>query len=497
MNAQAPEELPPPPFPLGRGLCLALILAASALVHIKGIASPMLDYHFQRQCNTAAIARNYRENGLRFFHPQIDWSGNDRGPAATEFPLYTWLIGLLWPMGLGVLWGRVLAAAFSALTAVYLFRFLEEKLGLESAFYSAVLFSFIPLEVYFGRTVQPEALALLSTVAAFYHWERAFAPDRHPDEWLAAVFFAFLAISHKIPYAYLFIPMAYLAWQKLGREAIHDGPALLAFPITALGVYMWYRYTGKDSHFVPSYPREILSHLSYRRLPYFVQFQFISRFPELVATYGGMILIFFGAREIVFRRRLVFFAVWFLSICAYLVAGGDYTFRYEYTSLPLVPVNAAFMGEGLRLLRESAARLRPGLRRWALAGLALLVLSVPIHAALRIKHWYRINYPFLINAEAAADKISSRGDLFITNHAADSLFLFHLHRRGWGYDPEKDGSDPLDFIRRKIPEGAKFFATEKAGPFADKGGLPARGLYSRFPVAYDDGSLLVFRLKQR
>lgn len=480
----------PPPFRLSRGLCLALIVAASALAHLKGISSPMLDYHYQRQCNTASIARYYSENGLHFFHPRIDWQGGSRPLAATEFPLYTWLVGVLWPLKLGALWGRLLAALFSALTAVYIFRFLEEKLGLESAFYSAVLFSFIPLEIYFGRTVQPEALALLATVAAFYHWEHACGPDRPPGEWLAAVSFAFLAISHKLPYAYLLVPMAYLAWQKLGREAFADPPVLLVFPIVALGVYLWYRYTGTDSHVVPSYPREFLSRLSYSRLPYYVQFQFISRFPELVATYGGLVLMLFGVRSVVFQRKLAFFTVWFLSICAYLIAGGDYTFRYEYTSLPLVPVNAAFMGEGLRRLRERAALASPKLRRWAWAGLALLVVSMPVHAGLRIRHWYNISHPALLQAEKAADKVSSRDDLFIANFHASSVFLFHLHRRGWSWEVSEAGG-PVD---GKIQAGAKFFATEKLGAFSDPGSALYRAFASRYPLAYEDESLMIFRL---
>jgi hypothetical protein len=463
-------------------------------MHLKGISSPLLDYHYHRQCQTASIARNYHENGLRFFRPQIDWNGGYRGMAATEFPLYTWLIGFLWPVLFHEFWGRILAVLFSALTAVYLFRFLEDKLGREASFYAAVLFSFIPLEIYFGRTVQPEALALLSTVAAFDHWERALGPERPPGDWLAAVFFAFFAISHKLPYAYLLVPMAYIAWQKLGKAAVRDAGVLLAFPLVFAGVYGWYHHSSSGTYVVPAHVGEYLGLLDYGHLPYFVQFQFISRFPELAATYGGLLLMGFGLREILFRKKLSFFAVWFCSICAYLIAGGRYTFSHEYTSLPLVPVNAAFMGEGLRILRERASGMRADLRGWAWAVLAVLVLAVPVHGILRIRHWYKISYAPLLGAEAAVDRFSKREDLFITNDRSGCAFLFYMHRRGWGWDFREDEKSTWERIEERRAQGARWLLLEKAAGFSDSAAPFARKFYDRFPLVQDEGGLLAFDL---
>lgn len=485
-------------FHLSRRFCLTVILLVSVLMHLKGLASPVLDYHYHRQCNTAAIGRSYYEHKLQFFHPRIDWMGSYDGRAATEFPLYMFLIGVLWPFFLGELWGRLLAVLFSALTGVYLFRFLEEKLGREAAFYAGVLFSLIPLEIYFGRTVQPEALALLSTVAAFDHWERSLTPDRPPGDWLAAVFFAFFAISHKLPYVFMLIPMAYLAWQKLGKMALRDAGVLLSFPLIGLGVYGWYHHAAGGAYVVPAHQGEFLSLLDYKHLPYFVQFQFVSRFPELAATYGGLVLMFFGIREVVFRRKLVFFAVWFGAIAAHLIAGGRYTFSHEYTSLPLVPVNAAFMGEGLRLLRERAWAVRRDMRGWAWAALAVLVLAIPVHATLRIRHWYKLSYTFLLQAEKTVDGFSARDDLFITNDRTGSVFLYKMHRRGWGWDFRQYGEkDTFAQIDERLGQGAKYLLTEKTGVFADATDPIAKRAYARWPVVHDGDGMLVFRLEEK
>lgn len=480
---------------LTRRTLILLIAAASLLMHLKGIGSPLLDYHHHRQANTAAIARNYHRNGLHFLKPQIDWQGDYRGRAATEFPLTMWLTGLLWPLGgLGELWGRLLSVLFSALTAVYLFLFLETEMEREAAFYGGVLFSCLPLEIYFGRTVQPEAFALFAGMASLFHWNR-FLKDRGRLHWLAAALFAFLSISHKLPYAYLLLPLAALAWIRLGPSALSSPGVWLAFPMVAAGVFAWYRYASSGVYVVPSHAGEFWSLLQYRRLPFFVQFQFLSRYPELSATYAGVALVLLGARELILRRGQAFYAAWFASICLYIVLGGGYAFHHEYTSLPFIPVNAALMGMGLYRLKSAVSRVRPAARGWAWAGLALLVLAVPAHAMLRVRHWYALNFPFLARAEKAAQKVSAPDDLFVCHQRASSVYLFYLDRKGWSWDLAEAGESRIGEVEEKIREGAKFFMAAKEGIFKDREGFYARWFYSRFPLVYDQDGMLIFKLR--
>ncbi|MBI5884187.1 MAG: glycosyltransferase family 39 protein [Elusimicrobia bacterium] len=475
-----------------RALVLGLLVAASVLGHLKGIASPPLDYHYHRQCNTAAIARNFSENGSRFSCPRIDWEGNYDGCSATEFPLYMWLTGLLWSLGgLGALWGRILSLILSALTAVYLFRLLEGWMETEAAFYAGILFSFIPLEVYFGRTIQPEAAALFCAVAALFHWKRSLDPDRPWGHWLAAVALSFLAVGHKLPYIHTLIPLAALSWFSLRGLAFKDLRTLLAPALILGGVYAWYKHASSGAYVVPTNPSEFLGLLHYERLPFFVQFQFLSRFPELAATYGGVVLGILGARELVWRRGHAIFAVWFLAVATHIVAGGDYTFRHEYTSLPFVPVNAAFMGMGLFLLKERA---RASGSRRALAGAALLALSVPVHASLRIPHWYKLTHPQLVDAREAADAVSRPEDLFLCNERGSSVFLFFLDRKGWSWDLAEAGQDRIGQVEEKVLQGARFYATAKSPLFLDPEGFYAKWFRSRYPVVYDDRGLLIFKL---
>ncbi|MDE2237051.1 MAG: glycosyltransferase family 39 protein, partial [Elusimicrobia bacterium] len=256
---------------MSRARAILAIVAVSIAWHLKGLSAPPYDYHYHRQTNTAAIARHYAQ-GRPFLSPQIDWDGAYSGPAATEFPLYMWLTGKLWPLaGLGDVWGRLLSAACSALAAVYLFLFLDRRFSRAEAVWSAILFGVIPIEVYFGRTIQPEALALAATLAAFYHWD-CFLDDDSPLHWCAAVLAAFLAIAHKLPYAYLLPALATLTLMRRGAAAFKR-PLVLAAPIIcAAGVWSWYHHASAGAYVVPDHLPELLAMLGgYAHFPYYVE----------------------------------------------------------------------------------------------------------------------------------------------------------------------------------------------------------------------------------
>ncbi len=481
---------------MSRRLCLALIAAASLAIHLKGIGSPMLDYHYHRQCNTATIARNYYRNGLHFGTPQIDWEGDYEGKAATEFPLYMWLMGLLWPLaGLAELWGRVLSAGFSALTAIYLFLFLERRLSKEAAFVSSLVFTALPVEVYFGRTVQPEAMALFATMGALYHWDVWLDAPKKKFQWLAATAFAFLAIAHKLPYLYLLAPLAALAWLPPRRRPLWDfwcwGSCLGALA----GVFAWYKYASTGVFVVPAHSGEFLKMLEYEHLPYFTFFLFFSRLPELAATYPGLAIGGWGAYELFKTRKLNFFAFWWLAVAIDQIIGGGYTHWHEYTCLPWAPVNAAFIGVGFCELWIKARGLAAHKRKQAQSLLAAAALSIPIYAAARVGHWYRNGLPYLAGAQAAAAAASQPEDLFVCNERTSSAFLFYLDRKGWAWDAtETTFEASRALLDEKIKDGAKYYASS-----SERLALPnlkawSDYLRSRFKPVYAKDDLVIFKL---
>ena len=67
-------------------LALLLILFLGAALRLFHVDAPFLDSHAWRQLDTAAMARNFFEDGFLPFDPQVDWGGS-RGYLEAEFPL--------------------------------------------------------------------------------------------------------------------------------------------------------------------------------------------------------------------------------------------------------------------------------------------------------------------------------------------------------------------------------------------------------------------------
>jgi hypothetical protein len=63
-------------------LAVALALTLGVTVRLIGIDSPITDGQAWRQCDSAAIARNFFEEHFSVIRPRVDWRGNtpDREP---------------------------------------------------------------------------------------------------------------------------------------------------------------------------------------------------------------------------------------------------------------------------------------------------------------------------------------------------------------------------------------------------------------------------------
>lgn len=475
---------------------LAGLVALSLAVHAKGLFAPMLDYHFHRQVNTASIARDYYREDRPLLKPRIDWAGPEDRLAATEFPVEMWLHGKLWGVfGWGESWGRILSAAASAVTVVFLFLLFEREFGSAAAFCGAGLFTVLPVEVYFGRTVQPEAAALMGFIVSLYFWDRSLEKGRPAGAWLAAVAGAFLAIALKLPYAHMVFPLAGLSWRRLGRAALTDARTWAAGATAAAGVLAWFVYASRGVYVVPTHTNEFWRILGYERTLYFTKFLIVSRLPELMTTYGGMVFFFVGAREILFRRRDAFWLSWLGGSFAHLIALGAYGHIHEYTCLPLAAGIAGLMGFGLNKMREGVPSVAPARRGWAAAGLVFLVVSVPVHAALRVGHWYRQGFEYLARAGDAAGAVSRPGDLFFTNSVAPSVLLYYLDRRGWSEEFSLYTTEECRImIDRRAAQGVRFLASEKKGVFGEPDGPLWRLMRARTAPVWDDGNLVIFPL---
>src|SRR5512144_1757882 len=153
---------------------LALVLALGLVLRLVHLGAPILGVHSWRQADTAAMARNFHENGYRFAHPQVDWGGAGPGYVESELPAFPYAVALAYgAVGVHEAWGRLLAALLSTLTVYLLYRVARDALEDDmAALAAAFFFAVLPLTVYYGRAFMPEAAMLCASVAAIHAFDR-------------------------------------------------------------------------------------------------------------------------------------------------------------------------------------------------------------------------------------------------------------------------------------------------------------------------------------
>ena len=121
---------------------LWVVVALGLAVRLVQIDEPLIDKQAWRQTDTAAVARNYYEEGSDLFWPRVDWRGATPGYVEMNFPLYPYLVAGLYTVAGGVYeWlGRLLSALCSVATAVLLYQFAkrlfaDELTGVLAAFF--------------------------------------------------------------------------------------------------------------------------------------------------------------------------------------------------------------------------------------------------------------------------------------------------------------------------------------------------------------------------
>src|SRR4051812_22881145 len=101
--------------------------------------------HGWRQADTAAMARNFHENGYDLLHPQVDWGGAGPGTVESEFPIFSYAAALLYGTFDVHEWlGRLLAALGFVLGAWALWALVRATIDLDTALWSTGFFLFLP-----------------------------------------------------------------------------------------------------------------------------------------------------------------------------------------------------------------------------------------------------------------------------------------------------------------------------------------------------------------
>src|SRR5207244_2664805 len=175
------------------------------------INQPYIDHWSWRQCDVAAIARNFFENGFRFAYPQIDWAGNATGYVGTEFPILPFLAAICYKFaGIHEWIGRSQAVIFLAVSLPFFFLLVRETFGSTAAVWATFFYSFAPLNIFAGRSFMPDVPSLSLAIIGLYFFLR-WTDDQKWTPFFAAAIAISLSILIKVTNIVIASPLLYLA----------------------------------------------------------------------------------------------------------------------------------------------------------------------------------------------------------------------------------------------------------------------------------------------
>jgi hypothetical protein len=468
--------------------CMIVLILFGILARLYGISAPPYSVHDLRQYETAAIARNFFDGSLNILYPQVDWRGSSPGYVESEFQIYTFLVALLYrTFGVHEWLGSGLNIVFYIVSAILLFRLVQNLFDERVALFSVFFYSFVPLSVVFTRSFQPDALMALSSLAGVYYFSRWMEEERWTSLLISALGIS-LAILIKPMNLYLGLPLLYLAQGKFGWRLLRQ-PVLWVFAVAVVlpslfwyfhAFYLWQTY---GNTLIRGYTELSIPPLND---PFWQGFgiMLLGRIVYLVATPPG--LLFLTAGFFVRPKRNKYLLYWWaLGFVISMLLANEPHNDHEYYQLPIVFITASWMGIGAAMFldRNILWSLAVGVWCVLVAGWGLLqawqILQVPPWQIDRVNFGKRVNEltePGSRVIFAYWQDDPRRGEWY-QHRTPQGEYLFYMpaefylsHRKGWSINKEQVSPEFVETLRNR---GAKYFATLAMESFKKSTGLKA------------------------
>ncbi|PZO17886.1 MAG: hypothetical protein DCF25_10590 [Leptolyngbya foveolarum] len=454
-----------------------LFLSAIALIpRLYHFNSPIIGIHAWRQADTAAMARNFYEmqrshpglnNLWRFFYPQVDWGGG--GYAETEFPIYPAIVSWLYRLtGDHTASARLVTVLFSLVGLCFLYRLVELCFDQSVAFWSALFYAILPLSVFYGRTVQPESLVMMSTLGGLYFFKRWTVQEKRRDLVFSWGLSAIALLTKVLPLIYLGIPLLFLAVLKF-KTRIFRRLDLWIYAIALLAVtFAWYhhahqiyldtgltfgfwsndtdRYSWDDLLSI-EYWSDILFRLAVRHFAVF-----------------GFIIALIG---LTYKRVQAADYLWEVGLASSLLANAlapTSSYIHEYYQLPVMLYGLVFVGKvfsrvfgdgGDRPIAQSHKTTKPASRPtfWLSTALVLTFVTSSLIYSLDYMQPEHIQTSKVYQLAQQIQAQTPPDAKVLATTGGDPSLLYLANRKGWLIQPE-DVS--LERLKAAKDDGADF-----------------------------------------
>lgn len=413
---------------------LLFLFTLAISVRIYHINSPIIGIHSWRQSDTAAIARNFYENGFNFFYPQIDWGGNSPGYCETEFPIYSFIVALIYKLfGIHEFWGRFVSVICFLVALYFLYQLIIKYYNSQIAFWSCLFFAILPLNIYYSRTFQPESMLLMCSVIGVYYFTNWLESEKYPDLILSGSFVALACLIKVLPVIYLGIPLFYLAWNKFGIR-LFTKLSLWVYSIFILGsVFLWYYHAhqiyleygntfGFSADSTDRYNYQIVFTLNFWTELIFrtaVRHFAIFGFPIFIV---GLFIARKTPKEYVFD-------VWLIAVILTWILVPVTSVVHEYYQLPFMLPGVVFIGKACSQYLDNPEPVKHSKAIVVCLCLALIAGSAIYAIDYMLKE--RTEQSGVFQLAQQVKQTTPDNSLIISSTGGDPTLLYLSHRQGW------------------------------------------------------------------
>lgn len=417
-------------------LWLAIILVFGWWVRMYKIDNPIADWHSWRQADTAAVARNFYQDGYTPFMPKGDdmstvnesFLPNPNRLRMVEFPIYPTIVywGYLINGGVDEQIARQVSAAFSLGSIVMVWLIAKRYFGKPTAMLAAGLMAFLPYNIYYSRTTLPEPSLVFFSLSAFYLIDRWIRENRWWQFGVGLVM-AILALLTKPTAGFYWLPLLYVYWQQEKkiippwRYWLFGVLALLPFAAWRYQVSLYpegvpnarWLFNGDGIRFKPAYWRWILD----------------DRFRREILSVVGFVFLIVGLLKKVNPKEGWVMHLFALSAGLYLAVFATGNVTHDYYQYLIIPAVAIFTARGITTLIGGINDFIP--RIYILPMVALFFSLMFYLTWFEVKGLYQVNNGPMVEAGIEADKILPKEAVVLAPYGRDSAFLYQTNRNGF------------------------------------------------------------------
>ncbi|MFA9289352.1 MAG: ArnT family glycosyltransferase [Weeksellaceae bacterium] len=426
-------------------ILLTLILLIALTFRLYKIDTPLADMHSWRQADTAAVARNFVNDGFTMTRPIYDdlssiQTGleNPEGLRFVEFPIYNAIFAFFYrylPIVSLDIYGRLTSALFSLITIAVVYYFGLKEHSRVAAAAGALSFAIMPFFVFFSRVILPESTAVSFMFMSLF-FTYVYLNQKKPSKKSTALLFGLGVITYamsilvKPTTIFYSLAHAYLFIRKYEFEVFKKWQPYVFGIIGLVPFILWRVYISQYPEGIPASAWLITMVNTFegpKRIfftPAFFRWIFMERLGiAMLGIYGSLFLLV----GVMGKYKSYFTHVIFASAIIYLFTFQGGNVQHEYYQTIIFPAIALMMGMGVGHIIKLSEK---DLNKFIAYPTVIAVFAASfLFAFYKVKDYYYIPQD-LPQIARLIQTFTLPDDKIVTDRSGDTTLLYLADRKG-------------------------------------------------------------------